>query len=157
MIPSLSPCHTLDWSYPDPVAGASHSFIQRISELSSLEGETIRQEKLKKLRKTRKHDSWQQQICERTTTHRVPKPFEQSPTFAAPCSFQWLVLTACISSVVLVYCSAWLVFTIWDSWLVFIQCQVLYIENTSNAQNNISLLWQMVVTRIMDAINEIFY
>ncbi|KAL6097908.1 uncharacterized protein ACO6RY_13331 [Pungitius sinensis] len=35
-------------SYPDPVVGAPRSFIHRISELSSLEGETERQEKLKK-------------------------------------------------------------------------------------------------------------
>ncbi|CAK6972331.1 uncharacterized protein si:ch211-171b20.3 [Scomber scombrus] len=44
-------------SYPDPMAGSSRSFIQRISELSSLEGETVRQEKLKKLRKSRKPPS----------------------------------------------------------------------------------------------------
>ncbi|XP_022050722.2 uncharacterized protein si:ch211-171b20.3 isoform X2 [Acanthochromis polyacanthus] len=41
-------------SYPDPMVGASRSFIHRISELSSLEGETVRQEKLKKLRKSKK-------------------------------------------------------------------------------------------------------
>eukprot|EP00064_Thunnus_orientalis_P002148 superscaffoldBa00000149_g2155 len=44
-------------SYPDPMVGASRSFIHRISELSSLEGETVRQEKLKKLRKSRKPPS----------------------------------------------------------------------------------------------------
>ncbi|XP_026148318.1 putative uncharacterized protein C8orf89 homolog [Mastacembelus armatus] len=44
-------------SYPDPMVRASPSFIQRISELSSLEGETVRQEKLKKIRKTRKPPS----------------------------------------------------------------------------------------------------
>lgn len=44
-------------SYPDPVVGASRSFIHRISELSSLEGETVRQEKLKKMRKPRKPPS----------------------------------------------------------------------------------------------------
>ncbi|XP_047200592.1 uncharacterized protein si:ch211-171b20.3 isoform X2 [Hippoglossus stenolepis] len=44
-------------SYPDPVVGASRSFIQRISELSSLEAETARQEKLKKMRKLRKPPS----------------------------------------------------------------------------------------------------
>lgn len=44
-------------SYPDPVAGASRSFIHRISELSSLEGYTVRQEKLKKMRKSRKPPS----------------------------------------------------------------------------------------------------
>ncbi|XP_073343964.1 uncharacterized protein [Pagrus major] len=44
-------------SFPDPMLGASRSFIHRISELSSLEGETVRQEKLKKMRKTRKPPS----------------------------------------------------------------------------------------------------
>ncbi|XP_051266318.1 uncharacterized protein si:ch211-171b20.3 isoform X3 [Dicentrarchus labrax] len=44
-------------SYPDPMVGASRSFIHRISELSSLEGETVRQEKLKKMRKPRKPSS----------------------------------------------------------------------------------------------------
>ncbi|KAM9713067.1 uncharacterized protein C8orf89 homolog isoform 1-T1 [Menidia menidia] len=43
--------------YPDPVAGASRSFIQRISELSSLEGETVRQEKLRNMKKSRKPPS----------------------------------------------------------------------------------------------------
>ncbi|XP_047424324.1 uncharacterized protein si:ch211-171b20.3 [Mugil cephalus] len=43
--------------YPDPMLGASRSFIHRISELSSLEGETVRQEKLKKMRKPRKPPS----------------------------------------------------------------------------------------------------
>ncbi|XP_029004201.2 uncharacterized protein si:ch211-171b20.3 [Betta splendens] len=46
-------CHT-DQSYPDPMVKASRSFVHRISELSSLEGETVRQERLKKLRKARK-------------------------------------------------------------------------------------------------------
>ncbi|XP_026219123.1 uncharacterized protein si:ch211-171b20.3 [Anabas testudineus] len=49
-------CHT-DQSYPDPMIRASRSFIHRISELSSLEGETVRQEKLKKMRKARKPPS----------------------------------------------------------------------------------------------------
>ncbi|XP_022600083.1 putative uncharacterized protein C8orf89 homolog [Seriola dumerili] len=44
-------------SYPDPVVGASRSFIHRISELSSLEAETVRQEKLKKMRKPKKPPS----------------------------------------------------------------------------------------------------
>ncbi|KAK1884707.1 High osmolarity signaling protein sho1 [Dissostichus eleginoides] len=44
-------------SYPDPVLGASRSFFHRISELSSLEGETVRQEKLKKMRKLKKPPS----------------------------------------------------------------------------------------------------
>ncbi|XP_057680927.1 uncharacterized protein si:ch211-171b20.3 isoform X3 [Corythoichthys intestinalis] len=44
-------------SYPDPLMGASRSFLHRISELSSLEGETAKQEKLKKLRLSRKESS----------------------------------------------------------------------------------------------------
>ncbi|KAK5621247.1 hypothetical protein CRENBAI_011108 [Crenichthys baileyi] len=44
-------------SYPDPIVGAPRSFVHRISELSSLEGETVRQEKLKKIRKSRKSPS----------------------------------------------------------------------------------------------------
>ncbi|XP_072234554.1 uncharacterized protein [Leuresthes tenuis] len=44
-------------SFPDPVVGASRAFIHRISELSSLEGETVRQERLKNLRKSRKPPS----------------------------------------------------------------------------------------------------
>ncbi|XP_031439539.1 uncharacterized protein si:ch211-171b20.3 isoform X2 [Clupea harengus] len=43
-------------SYPDPAAGAASSFIHRLSEISSLEGETVRQEKIRKLRKSRKQD-----------------------------------------------------------------------------------------------------
>ncbi|XP_077480709.1 putative uncharacterized protein C8orf89 homolog [Stigmatopora argus] len=41
-------------SYPDPLMGASRSFLHRISELLSLEGETAKQEKLKKIRLCRK-------------------------------------------------------------------------------------------------------
>ncbi|XP_032360003.1 putative uncharacterized protein C8orf89 homolog isoform X1 [Etheostoma spectabile] len=44
-------------SYPDPVVGAPRSFIHRISVLSTLEGETVRQEKLKKMRKAKKPSS----------------------------------------------------------------------------------------------------
>ncbi|RVE58850.1 hypothetical protein OJAV_G00198320 [Oryzias javanicus] len=40
-------------SYPDPLVGAPCAFLQRITELSSLEGETLRQEKSKK-RKSKK-------------------------------------------------------------------------------------------------------
>ncbi|XP_061660603.1 uncharacterized protein si:ch211-171b20.3 [Syngnathoides biaculeatus] len=40
--------------YPDPVMGASRSFLQRMSELSSLEEETAWEEKLKKMRLSRK-------------------------------------------------------------------------------------------------------
>ncbi|XP_053716269.1 uncharacterized protein si:ch211-171b20.3 [Synchiropus splendidus] len=43
--------------YRDPVLGASRSFIQRISELSSLECETVRQEKLCKVKKCRRNPS----------------------------------------------------------------------------------------------------
>uniref|UniRef100_UPI0037E7B893 uncharacterized protein n=1 Tax=Semicossyphus pulcher TaxID=241346 RepID=UPI0037E7B893 len=44
-------------SFPDPMVGASRSFIHRVTELSSLEGETVRQEKLKKMKKPRKPSS----------------------------------------------------------------------------------------------------
>ncbi|XP_021417922.2 uncharacterized protein si:ch211-171b20.3 isoform X1 [Oncorhynchus mykiss] len=45
-------------SYPDPVSGApSASIIQRLSEIASLEGETVRQEKIKKIKKNRRQDS----------------------------------------------------------------------------------------------------
>nr|XP_040022934.1 uncharacterized protein si:ch211-171b20.3 isoform X2 [Gasterosteus aculeatus aculeatus] len=44
-------------SYPDPVVGAPRSFIHRVSELSNLEGETVRQEKLKKKGKPKKTPS----------------------------------------------------------------------------------------------------
>ncbi|XP_063062542.1 uncharacterized protein si:ch211-171b20.3 isoform X2 [Engraulis encrasicolus] len=43
-------------SFPDPVAGAPSSFIQRLSEISSMEGETIRQEKAKRTKKIKKAD-----------------------------------------------------------------------------------------------------
>uniref|UniRef100_A0A3B3HIP6 Uncharacterized protein n=1 Tax=Oryzias latipes TaxID=8090 RepID=A0A3B3HIP6_ORYLA len=43
----------LGQSYPDPLVGAPCVFLQRITELSSLEGETLRQEKSKK-RKSKK-------------------------------------------------------------------------------------------------------
>ncbi|KAM8823036.1 uncharacterized protein C8orf89 homolog [Spinachia spinachia] len=43
--------------YPDPAVAAPRSFIHRISELSSLEGETVRQEKLKKKGKPKKTPS----------------------------------------------------------------------------------------------------
>ncbi|CAJ1082260.1 uncharacterized protein si:ch211-171b20.3 [Xyrichtys novacula] len=44
-------------SFPDPMVGAPRSFMQRVTELSSLEGETLRQEKLKKMKKQRKPPS----------------------------------------------------------------------------------------------------
>ncbi|CAL8319187.1 unnamed protein product [Boreogadus saida] len=43
-------------SFPDPVAGAPYPFLQRVSELAALEGDTARQEKLVKS-KNRKHES----------------------------------------------------------------------------------------------------
>lgn len=100
---------------------ASRSFIHRISELSFLEGETVRQEKLKKMRKARKPPSWQSPSSQSRrsrikTFESVPTTSEQNKTFRTPCSSQWLVLTACLSSVVLISCSTWLVFIFWDSW-----------------------------------------
>lgn len=44
-------------TYPDPVSGASASFVHRLSEISSLEGETVRQEKIRKLKKSKKQES----------------------------------------------------------------------------------------------------
>uniref|UniRef100_A0A1A7YX07 Uncharacterized protein n=1 Tax=Iconisemion striatum TaxID=60296 RepID=A0A1A7YX07_9TELE len=44
-------------SYPDPMVGAPRAYVQRISELSSLQGETTRQETLKKMKKSRRPSS----------------------------------------------------------------------------------------------------
>ncbi|XP_077100163.1 putative uncharacterized protein C8orf89 homolog isoform X1 [Siphateles boraxobius] len=44
-------------SYPDPHLGASASFVQRLNEISCLEAETVRQEKMKRLRKINRHES----------------------------------------------------------------------------------------------------
>ncbi|XP_056594864.1 uncharacterized protein si:ch211-171b20.3 isoform X2 [Triplophysa dalaica] len=44
-------------SYPDPLLGATSSFVQRLTEISSLEAETIRQEKIRKLKKISRQDS----------------------------------------------------------------------------------------------------
>ncbi|XP_036413817.1 uncharacterized protein si:ch211-171b20.3 [Colossoma macropomum] len=44
-------------SYPDPVLGAPPSFVQRISEISSLQEETVRQEKLKNLKKYKRQET----------------------------------------------------------------------------------------------------
>lgn len=112
-------------SYPDPMVGASRSFIHRISELSSLEGETVRQEKLKKLRKSKKPPSWQSPLSQShssriKTFESVPRTSEQNKTSWAPCSFKWLLLTAFLSSVIIVCCLTWLVFTFWDSWPVLL-------------------------------------
>lgn len=108
-------------SYPDPVAGAPRSFIHRVSELSSLEGDTVRQEKLKKMRKSRKPPSWQSASSQSPrsrikTLETVPTTAEQSKTSMAPCSFQWLALIACLSTLILFSCLTWLIFTFWDSW-----------------------------------------
>ncbi|XP_043960584.1 uncharacterized protein LOC122824267 [Gambusia affinis] len=46
-------CLHASQSYSDPIIGAPRSFIHRISELSSLEGETVRYEKVKKIRKSK--------------------------------------------------------------------------------------------------------
>ncbi|XP_028825561.1 putative uncharacterized protein C8orf89 homolog [Denticeps clupeoides] len=43
--------------YPDPFCGASASFLQRLSEISYLEEETVQQEKIKKLKKSKRQDS----------------------------------------------------------------------------------------------------
>lgn len=108
-------------SYPDPVAGAPRSFVHRVSELSSLEGDTVRQEKLKKMRKSRKPPSWQSASSQSPrsrikTLETVPTTAEQSKTSMAPCSFQWLALIACLSTLILFTCLTWLIFTFWDSW-----------------------------------------
>ncbi|XP_072513324.1 uncharacterized protein [Salminus brasiliensis] len=44
-------------SYPDPVLGAPASFVQRISEISSLQAETVRQEKIKNLKKNKRQEA----------------------------------------------------------------------------------------------------
>ncbi|XP_026093255.1 uncharacterized protein LOC113065935 isoform X1 [Carassius auratus] len=44
-------------SYPDPHLGASASFVQRLTEISSLEAETVRQERMKRLKKFNRQDS----------------------------------------------------------------------------------------------------
>ncbi|XP_051970415.1 uncharacterized protein si:ch211-171b20.3 [Xyrauchen texanus] len=44
-------------SYPDPLLSASASFIQRLTEISSLEADTVRQEKIKRLKKINRLDS----------------------------------------------------------------------------------------------------
>nr|XP_055039086.1 uncharacterized protein si:ch211-171b20.3 isoform X4 [Misgurnus anguillicaudatus]XP_055039087.1 uncharacterized protein si:ch211-171b20.3 isoform X4 [Misgurnus anguillicaudatus] len=44
-------------SYPDPLLGATASFVQRLSDISSLEAETVRQEKMRRLKKINRQDS----------------------------------------------------------------------------------------------------
>ncbi|XP_066577154.1 putative uncharacterized protein C8orf89 homolog [Amia ocellicauda] len=48
------------YAYADPVHGAPASFIQRLSEISSLESETVRQERIKKLKKNKRQESYKQ-------------------------------------------------------------------------------------------------
>lgn len=130
-------------SYPDPVAGAPRSFIHRISELSSLEGDTVRQEKLKKMRKSRKPPSWQSASSQSPrsrikTLETVPTTAEQRKHSMAPCSFQWLALIACLSTLILFACLTWLIFTFWDSWpgLLFIFIFIFYFQQKKNYCSN---------------------
>ncbi|XP_051542941.1 uncharacterized protein si:ch211-171b20.3 [Myxocyprinus asiaticus] len=44
-------------SYPDPLLSASASFVQRLMEISSLEADTVRQEKIKRLKKINRQDT----------------------------------------------------------------------------------------------------
>lgn len=124
-------------SYPDPVAGAPRSFVHRVSELSSLEGDTVRQEKFKKMRKSRKPPSWQSASSQSPrsrikTLETVPTTAEQSKTSMAPCSFQWLALIACLSTLILFTCLTWLIFTFWDSWPGLFFFFFFLIYNTKN-------------------------
>ncbi|RXM31335.1 hypothetical protein EOD39_1782 [Acipenser ruthenus] len=50
-------CENKACAYADPVSGASTPFIQRLSEILSLESDTVRQEKTKKLKKNKKQES----------------------------------------------------------------------------------------------------
>lgn len=130
------------------MVGASRSFIHRISELSSLEGETVRQEKLRKMKKPRKPPSWQSPSSQSPflrikTSESVPTWTEQSKTFLAPCSFQQLALTACLSSVILVSCLTWLIFTFWDSWPELPSCG-----------HMLDLLWQISACGTTHPVNE---
>lgn len=102
-------------SYPDPMVGASRSFLNRISELSSLEGETIRQEKRLKTKKTPKPPSWhsassQPPSVRVQTGQAMPNNAEQNKGFMAPCSFQFLAVIACLSAVVFISCLVWLIY-----------------------------------------------
>ncbi|KAI4888133.1 hypothetical protein NFI96_019572 [Prochilodus magdalenae] len=44
-------------TYPDPVFGAPASFVQRIFEISSLQDETVRQEKMRNLKKNNRQET----------------------------------------------------------------------------------------------------
>lgn len=46
----------IDASYQDPLVGASNTFLLRVNEISSLEAETVRQERYRKLKKKNKLD-----------------------------------------------------------------------------------------------------
>lgn len=46
----------VDASYQDPLVGASNTFLLRVNEISSLEAETVRQERYRKLKKKNKLD-----------------------------------------------------------------------------------------------------
>ena len=132
-IPLSLACFHPGQSYPDPVVGASRAFINRISELSSLEGETVRQERLKNLKKSRKPPSWQSPPTEsqrsRIKTFESVPTTERNKTLRAPCSFQWLVLTACLSSGILIGCLTWLLFTFWDSWLSWLHVMLTLVNS----------------------------
>lgn len=102
-------------SYPDPMVGASCPFLNRISELSSLEGETIRQEKCLKTVKIPKTPSWQSASSQCPairvqTGQAVPNNAEQNKVFMTPCSFQFLAVSACLSAVVFISCLVWLIY-----------------------------------------------
>ncbi|KAG1953901.1 uncharacterized protein si:ch211-171b20.3 isoform X2 [Pimephales promelas] len=58
-VPNLFPvgANNKSQSYPDPHLGASASFVQRLTEISCLEAETVRHEKMKRLRKVTRQDS----------------------------------------------------------------------------------------------------
>ncbi|XP_007260164.3 uncharacterized protein si:ch211-171b20.3 [Astyanax mexicanus] len=44
-------------SFPDPVLGAPASFVQRLSEISALQAETVCQEKIKNLKKNKRQEA----------------------------------------------------------------------------------------------------
>lgn len=107
-------CHT-GLSYPDPMVGASCPFLHRISELSSLEVETIRQKKRIKMKKTPKPPSWQSASSQSLsftvqTGQSVPINGMQNKTLMANCSFQFLAVTACLSAIVFISCLTWLMY-----------------------------------------------
>lgn len=119
--PSVTAACCTGQSYSDPMVGAPRPFIHRISELSALEGDTVRREKRLKMKKPRKPPSWHTPSSQSPglriqTLESVPTIAEQNKAFEAPFSFQFLSLTACLSSLILLACLTWLIFTFWDSW-----------------------------------------